>query len=370
MDQVSSIVDHLVFKEESLVNNGSIKYAAAMKTFELHSETGIDGLKLVEKPTPTQTPGPGRVLLKLSAASLNYRDVAIAHGRYAPGIPLPLVPLSDGCGTVIGVGAGVTRVKMGDRVVPLFFEGWPAGAPNLDAAMTARGTPLPGCAQEFLECSAEGVSRVPDHLTNEQAACLPCAALTAWRSLIVEGRIQAGQTVLLEGTGGVSISALQFAKMSGAEVIITSSSDAKLAHARKLGADHTINYNTHPEWSKEVRRITRGRGVDHVVEVGGAGTFKEALKSVTIGGHISIIGVLSGKDTQLPLGPILMYNLRLQGIMVGNREQFEQMCRAIALHKIVPVVDKTFPFEEFPKAMQYMVNGSHFGKVCLTMGGS
>jgi NADPH:quinone reductase-like Zn-dependent oxidoreductase len=324
---------------------------------------GLDNLKVSERTKPR--PGPGQVLLKMKAASLNYRDLVAVQGAYGSSVKLPLVPCSDGCGEVVEVGEGVKRVKVGDRVATLFFQGWFGGRPTPEALGTALGGSLDGCLQEFMLLSEQGVAKVPAHLSDLEAATLSCAALTAWRGLVVEGDVKAGDIVLAQGTGGVSIFALQLAKAAGAEVIITSSSDEKLARARKLGADHVINYKQHPKWSTQVREITGGRGVDHVVEVGGAETLQESLKSVRLGGHISVIGVLSGPTKAVEIRYIFGANARVQGITVGSRENFEDMCRAIDRHKIKPVIDKVFPLEQAKAAFAMMASQSHFGKIAI-----
>jgi NADPH:quinone reductase-like Zn-dependent oxidoreductase len=305
------------------------------------------------------------VLVKLKAASLNYRDLMTVRGVYGAAQRYPMVPLSDGCGEIVEVGASVKRVKAGDRVATLFFQNWMGGGPSLEGLSTALGGALDGCFQDYIVLSENGVSKVPSHLSDFEVATLPCAALTAWRALVVEGRLMAGETVVAQGTGGVSIFALQLAKAHGAQVIITSSSAEKLARAKTLGADHLVNYKERPEWSKAVREITGGRGADHIVEVGGAGTVGESLKAVRIGGHVSIIGVLTGFSEKIEIAHILGGNARVQGITVGSRESFEQMCRAIALHKIKPVIDRVFPFAAAQDALGYMAGQQHFGKIVI-----
>ncbi|MFP3942717.1 MAG: zinc-dependent alcohol dehydrogenase family protein [Alphaproteobacteria bacterium] len=335
-----------------------------MRGMAIQGEYGLDNLRTIELPDP-QPPEPGQVLVRMAAASLNFRDLLIAQNLYGGNFPLPLVPLSDGCGVIEAVGEGVSRVKPGDRVCPSFFPDWIAGPPRVERRLNARGGPLPGCAQAFMSMSAEAVSKVPEHLSDAEAASLPCAALTAWRTLIVEGKLAPGERVLVEGTGGVSIFALQFAKAAGAEVIITSSSDEKLERARSLGADHTINYRQYPEWSKKVREAAGGEGVDHVVEVGGAETTKEALKSIRPGGQIGIIGVLSGPKQSLQIGAMIATCAVMRGISVGSRDDFEAMCRALDVHRIRPVVDRILPLEELPEAFRLMEAGKHFGKICV-----
>ncbi len=334
-----------------------------MKVFEIQNSFGLDNLVMTERADPA--PAAGQVLIKLHAASLNYRDLMMVRGQYNPRQRLPLIPVSDGAGEIVAVGEAVSRVKTGDRVAGLFTQKWIAGEPTRPKLGSSLGGPLDGMLAEFAVLSEEGVVSVPDHLSYQEAATLPCAAVTAWHSLIVQGRLKAGETVLVQGTGGVSIFALQFARMMGAEVIVTSSSDEKLERARQLGATHTINYKTNPDWDKATRDITRGVGVDHVIEVGGAGTFARSLKAVRIGGHVGVIGVLSGAASELSVLPILMANIRIQGVLVGSREMFEDMNRAIDLHKMKPVVDRVFPFEEAREAFLHMQSAAHFGKICI-----
>src|SRR5580704_5179929 len=291
-----------------------------MKALVLENDAGIENLKVIEKPDPE--PGPGQVVVRIKAASLNFRDLATITN---PGIKgrLPFSPLSDAAGVVEAVGAGVTRVKPGDRVATLFFQGWMGGEPTTAQLARALGGLLDGVAQEKVLLSAEGVSKVPDSLTDEEAACLPCAGLTAWRALMTEHSVKPGDIVLAQGTGGVSIFALQFAKAAGATVIITSSSDEKLERARALGADHTINYRTEPDWARAARKLTGGRGVDHVIEVGGAGTFQQSIQAIRVGGHVAVIGVLTGMSNDVNVASIFSANAHIHGISVGSREHFE-----------------------------------------------
>ncbi|HLF23898.1 MAG TPA: NAD(P)-dependent alcohol dehydrogenase [Burkholderiales bacterium] len=338
-----------------------------MKALHVSAPGGLDRIAVVETPTPV--PGPGEVGLRMRAVSLNYRDLLMVQGRYARSdFAFPITPFSDGCGIVEAIGPGVTRVQPGDRVAPMFFQRWLAGAATPQALASALGHPIPGVGREFAVYSEQGVSTVPDFLSDHQVAALPCAALTAWRALFHDARLLPGQTVLLQGTGGVSIFGLQFAHAAGMETIVTSSSDAKLERARALGATHVINYQTHPEWSKEVRRVTHGRGVDFVMEVGGQNTLKESLKSVTLGGHIAIIGVLSGSKEPLLIPAVMSTNARLQGVSVGSREMFEAMTRAIERQRIEPVIDKVFPWQEARAALETMQRGEHFGKIVLDFG--
>jgi NADPH:quinone reductase-like Zn-dependent oxidoreductase len=333
-----------------------------MRALVLDDDIGIDHLRIVERPPPE--PGHGQVTVKMTAASLNYRDLATVESPLIRG-RLPLVPLSDGCGVVAAVGPGVSRVAVGDRVAPLFFQGWTGGAPTPAALATALGGALDGVAQDQVLLGEQGVSKVPDRLSDEEVACLPCAGLTAWRALMVEGAVKPGDVVLAQGTGGVSIFALQFAKAAGATVIVTSSSDDKLERARALGADHTINYRAIPEWARKAREITGGRGVDHVIEVGGAGTFQQSLQAIRLGGHIAVIGLLGGVMKDLSVAAIFGANARIHGLTVGSREHFEAMCRAIAANDIHPIVDRRYPLEQAQAAFRAMKAGEHFGKIVL-----
>jgi NADPH:quinone reductase-like Zn-dependent oxidoreductase len=334
-----------------------------MLAYEIQS-FGFEGLKRAERPDPTA--GPGQVLLKMRAWSLNYRDLMMAKGHYNPKLRMPAVPLSDGVGEVVAVGQGVSRVKVGDRVANCFMPKWVAGEITEAKARSALGAGGgEGMLAELVAISEEGVVHLPEHLSDEEGATLPCAAVTAWHALVGEGSLKAGDTVLVQGTGGVSIFALQLAHLHGARVIATSSSDDKLARALKLGASDGINYVTTPKWDERVRELTGGLGVDYIVEVGGAGTLTQSMKAIKPGGQISLIGVLTGGAGQVNPLPILMRNIRVQGIFVGSREMFEAMNRAIALHKLKPVVDRVFGFDEAPAAYQYMESAKHFGKVVI-----
>ena len=334
-----------------------------MKAWEVRGGFGLANLLFGERPDPR--PGPGQVLIRVRAVSLNYRDLLTVEGKYNPKQKLPLVPCSDGAGEIVAVGEGVTRVKSGDRVCGIFAQRWIAGKPNREKLRSTLGGPLDGMLAEQVVLPEEGVVVVPPHLTWEEAATLPCAGLTAWSALVTHGRLTAGDTVLLQGTGGVSILALQLAKLLGLRALVTSSSDEKLERARQLGADGLINYQKTPEWSTAVRELTNGAGVDLVVEVGGAGTLEQSLRSVRMGGMICLIGNLAGIVAQVPLALIFMQQVRVQGILVGHREGFEAMNRAIAQHGMRPVVDRTFAFEEARAAFELMVAGGHFGKVCV-----
>ncbi len=335
-----------------------------MRRYEIPNPTGIESLRIVEQPTPK--PGLGEVLVRMRAASLNYRDLMVVSGKSARGtMPLPLVPLSDGAGEIVEVGSGVHGLAVGDRVAGAFFQSWVAGQMTERAMATARGGSAPGVLTEYLVSTVDGLVRIPDHLSYEDAATLPCAALTAWNALYEVDPLRPGETVLVLGTGGVSIFALQFAVMTGAQAIVTSSSDEKLARARSLGAFATINYAKTPNWEVAVREANGGRGVDRVMEVGGPGTFQKSLASLRMGGRLSLIGVLTGFTGGVEVVPILVGGLHVDGIYVGSKEMFESMNRAIGRAKLAPVIDRVFGFDEAPAAYRHLQSGAHFGKVVI-----
>jgi len=338
-----------------------------MKKYQLlKGSTDMSSLKLIECEQPK--PAAGQVLIKMHATSLNYRDHAVVSGKYFGGVlQRDTVPLSDGAGEVVEVGSDVSRFKAGDRVAGNFFQGWIDGVPN-PATINALGSPADGVLAEYVVLDQDGLVAVPQHLSYEEAAALPCAAVTAWNALMVSGRVRPGDTALMLGTGGVSIFALQFVKMSGAKAIITSSDDAKLERAQELGADHTINYQTSPDWDQEVLKLTNGKGVDHVVEVGGAGTLARSFASIGFRGQISLIGVLSGREGDTSPHPLMLKNASMTGIFVGSRVMFEQMNEAISINKMHPIVDKVFPFDEAADAYAYQLAGKHFGKVVIAVG--
>ena len=336
-----------------------------MKSFEIPA-FGIESLRIVERETPE--PGPYEVLVRMRAASLNYRDYLVVKGDYNPKMRLPMTPLSDGSGVVEAVGPLVSRFKKGDRVAACFMQKWVDGPPTREKGNSALGGSIDGVLREYAVFSEEGLVRVPAILSDEEAATLPCAAVTAWHALFEHTPMQPGQTVLLQGTGGVSVFALQFAKAAGLRAIITSSSEEKLKRARELGADETVNYETQPDWDKAARELTGGEGVDHVVEVGGSDTLPKSLRAVRTGGSISVIGILGGGDATVGPAPILMNSLRMQGIYVGSRAMFEHMNRAIEFHRIKPVMDKVFAWTEFPAALRHMESRKHFGKIVLSFG--
>jgi NADPH:quinone reductase-like Zn-dependent oxidoreductase len=315
----------------------------SMQAYQLVANSGFDALQRVELPVPQ--PLAGEVLVRVKAVSLNYRDLLVAGGTY-PGLQLPLIPLSDGAGEVVAIGAGVTRVNVGDRVAGGFFQTWQTGRLTQQQIKSALGGAIDGLLAEYVVLNQAGVVVLPAHLTYVEGATLPCAAVTAWQALVERGRLTMGETVLLLGTGGVSIFALQFAKRLGARVIIISSSDAKLAKALAMGADLTINYHQVPDWEQRVWELTGGEGVDQVIEVGGAGTLEKSLRAVRVGGRISLIGVLAGAG-EVNHAHILRKSIDVQGI---------------------PVVDRVFDFADAPDAYQYLQSGAHFGKVAVSLG--
>jgi NADPH:quinone reductase-like Zn-dependent oxidoreductase len=334
-----------------------------MKVYEIQ-KFGLENLTMVERDEPR--PAASEVVVKFYAVSLNYRDLMFVRGIYNPNSRLPAVPCCDGAGEVVALGDQVTRWKVGDRVCPIFAQGWIEGRRSSQKDRTTLGGgDLDGTLRQYGAFNENGLVRIPDHLSYDEAATLPCAAVTAWNALIKTGNLKAGETVLTLGTGGVSIFAVQIAKMHGARVIATSSSDEKLARVRKLGADETINYEKTPDWDKEVLRLTGG-GVDHVVEVGGAGTLPKSVNAARTEGIVYVIGVLasgSGFDHIR----VLMKSIRVQGISVGSRELFEEMNRAITTNGLKPVIDRTFKFEDAREALKYMESGSHFGKIVIEL---
>ena len=335
-----------------------------MKVYEVR-QFGIENLVVVERAEPQ--PGAKEVLVKFHAVSLNYRDLMFVRGVYNPKARLPAVPFSDGSGEVVAVGADVKKCKVGDRVCPIFTQAWLEGSLSIEKRRTTLGAgDLDGVLREYGTFDENGLIDIPDHLSFEEGATLPCAAVTAWNALVVSGNLKAGQTVLTLGTGGVSVFALQFAKMHCARVIVASSSDKKIEKAKDLGADETINYRKTPDWDKQVLSLTNRIGVDHVVEVGGAGTLSKSLNAVRIGGHVAVIGVLAGRGDFDPRS-ILMKAVRMQGILVGSRWMFENMNKAIVSNRLKPVIDKTFSFQEVSEALRYMESGSHFGKIVVSL---
>jgi NADPH:quinone reductase-like Zn-dependent oxidoreductase len=335
-----------------------------MRVYQVEDDWSVDNLKLADRPEPNA--GPGQVRLKMLASALNYRDLLVPQRGYGSRMkPLPLIMLSDGVGCVDQVGEGVDSLRLGDRVCPLFFQSWLSGEPDNARLGMSLGCEMDGTMAQYMVLPANGVALVPAHLDHNEVATLPTAGVTAWRAIVTEGRVKPGDTVLIQGTGGVSLFALQFAKMLGARVICTSSSDEKLLRARTLGADETINYLSTPEWGKTARTIADGIGVDHVVEVGGQRTLPQSLRAVRPGGTISMIGVLAGSQLDISLGLIVTRHIRLQGITVGSGDDFRTMVRAISQQGMRPVVDRVYGFEQLHQALQHLASGKHFGKICI-----
>jgi NADPH:quinone reductase-like Zn-dependent oxidoreductase len=333
-----------------------------MKALELRA-FGLENLSPAERPVPE--PRPHEALIRLRAVSLNYRDHLIVEGKYNPGLKFPRVPLSDGAGEIVAVGSAVTAWKPGDRVVIPFMPDWLEGPPDAAKTATALGGDVDGLLREFAAIRADALLPIPEHLSFEEAATLPCAGVTAWNGLFVAGNLQPGKTLLLLGTGGVSLFGLQFARLCGATIILTSSSEDKMKQARALGAHHTINYHEHPDWEKQVLQLTGGRGVDLTLEVGGAGTLSRTLRATRHGGEVSLIGVLSGAEGEVKLGQILHKTLNIHGIYVGSREIFSRMNGAISQHRLQPVIDRVFPLAEAVEAFRHLESANHAGKIVI-----
>ena len=335
-----------------------------MRVFQIEGEWGMDHLKLSTRAEPKA--GPGQVVVKMKASSLNYRDLVVPNRGYGSHTGnLPLIPVSDGAGVVTEVGPGVRRVAVGDRVCPTYFQRWVSGEPDLERLTQSLGGPVDGTMADYMCLSEEGVSKVPAHLSDVEAATLPCAALTAWSALVTCSNTRPGDRVLVQGCGGVALFAVAFAKMLGAHVTVISSSDERIERVRHLGADAAVNYRTTPEWAKATRDITGGRGYDLVLELGGEKTLPQSLRCIRPGGTVAMIGILSGSAMATSLGLIITRQVRLQGVTVGHRDGFEAMLRAIDQHRLKPVVDRVFAFEELKDAMAYLQSGAQFGKVCL-----
>ncbi|MFX4221656.1 MAG: zinc-dependent alcohol dehydrogenase family protein [Thalassobaculum sp.] len=336
-----------------------------MRVFQIENDWGFDNLRLSERPQPE--PGPGKVLLKMRMASLNARDLIVPDRGYGRATGnLPLIPVSDGVGEVVAVGDGVTRVAVGDRVTPTYFQRWVSGDPTPDRFASALGGPLDGVMAEFVCLSQDGVVRVPAYLSDAEAATLPCAALTAWSAVVTQGATRPGDRVLIQGTGGVALFALAFAKQAGAHVTVISSSDEKLERVRSMGADETFNYSEVEDWARATREITADRGgYDNIIELGGAKTLPLSLRAVRPGGTLSMIGVLTGLNIETSLGLIVARQVRLQGVTVGHRDGYEAMLAAMAQHEIRPVLGTHFGFEELKEALAHLRAGGHFGKTLI-----
>ncbi len=337
-----------------------------MKSWTIQKHGGIDGLVCVEQPEPQ--PGPREVVIKVRAVSLNYRDLITVRQANPGNLPPPLTPCSDGAGEVVAVGADVKLWRVGDRVAGIFFSEWQDGPFEMRHHKAALGGSAQGMLREYLALNEDAVVKAPGHLSWEEAASLPCAGVTAYQALFTRGGLRAGQSVLALGTGGVSIFALQLAVAAGAQVFITSSSDEKLARAMGMGAAGGVNYKDKPDWDKEVWALTGKKGVDHVMEVGGAGTLEKSLACVGAGGQIALIGVLTGfGPVGASLFPLVARNARIDGIYVGSRADFEGLNVFMTQHDIKPVVSRVFPFAEAPAAFAHLESGAHFGKVAIVL---
>lgn len=322
---------------------------------------GFDRVVFEDRPAPL--PGAGEIAVRLHANSLNYHDYAVVSGMWGPSEPR--IPMADGAGVIEAVGSGVTEFQVGDHAVSTFFPTWLDGHPEVEGFATVPGDGVDGYAREVVTAPADAFTHAPKGYSHTEAATLTTAALTAWRALFEDGHLKSGQTVLVQGTGGVSIFALQFAKAAGAKVIATSSSQQKLDRLAELGADHLINYRTDASWGETARRLNGGRGVDHVIEVAGPSTIAQSMAAVRVGGHISLIGILTGVEGPIPLVPALVKQVRLQGVLVGSRRQQQDMIRAIDQTGIKPIIDRRFPLEDISAAFQYQESNKHFGKICL-----
>jgi NADPH:quinone reductase-like Zn-dependent oxidoreductase len=333
-----------------------------MKAVRLRAPGGLDHLDLVEMDDPGP-PGPGEIRVRLHASSLNFHDYAVVLGRM--GAPDGRIPMADGAGVVEAVGAGVEAFAPGDNVVSCFFPQWADGPPPVGDFSGTPGDGIDGFARKVVVCGANGFTHAPKGFTHAEAATLTTAGVTAWRALVVDGGLKAGATVLVLGTGGVSIFALQIAKRMGATVIVTSSSDEKLERARALGADYGVNYRTTPDWGQKVRDWTGGCGVDHVIEVGGPATLPQSIAAVAIGGHIALIGVLTGFGGEIPTALLMARQARLQGLIVGSRRHQAEFVRGIDAMGLKPVIDSAFSLEQIADAFRHEASAAHFGKICL-----
>jgi NADPH:quinone reductase-like Zn-dependent oxidoreductase len=335
-----------------------------MKAFVLQGGFGLDHVMEVDLPIPS--PGPGQVLIQIQAVSLNSRDTGVIDGFYEQNRTEPLIPVSDGVGRIIALGEHADKFEVGERVSGIFTQSWTTGEPTQENWISTLGSPLDGMLAEYVVLPEEGLVLVPEHLTDEEAATLACAGVTAWHAIVEEGQVKARDIVVVQGTGGVSLFALQFAKLLGATVIVTSSSDEKLERAKALGADYGINYRTNPEWDQAVLAYTQGHGADHIVDLGGASTLNRSISALKVGGQVSIIGILSGAAVEdFAIVPAIIRKARLQAINVGSREMFERMNAVIEQHSLRPIMDRSFPFSQSLDALRYLAQGSAFGKISI-----
>ena len=333
------------------------------KAMVVHPGGGYDKVKSESR--EALPPKAGEITVRLHANSLNYHDFAVVSGMWGP--VEPRIPMADGAGEVVAIGEGVKEFSVGDHVVSTFFPTWLAGEPLVEGFATVPGDGVDGYAREIVTASTHAFTHSPKGWSDLESSTLPTAALTAWRALFSDDALKPGDTVLVQGTGGVSIFALQFAKLAGATVIATSSSNEKLERLRVLGADHVLNYRTNPAWGQTARELTGGHGVDHIVEVGGPSTLDQSMAAVRVGGHISLIGILTGLNGDFSLVTALIKQIRLQGVLVGNRAQQIDMIKAIDANGLRPIIDKSFPLEEIVSAFQYQESSRHVGKICLEM---
>jgi NADPH:quinone reductase-like Zn-dependent oxidoreductase len=334
------------------------------KRYQIEGDFGIESLKIND--AKVSALGAHQVRIAVKATSINFRDLLVCKGLYNPNLKKPAVPLSDGAGEIVEIGTDVKRVKVGDRVMGAFMPRWISGPPNEDVVRLALGGGGDeGMLAQFVVLDEDSVVEIPAHLSFEEAATLPCAAVTAWHALFEDDCLKPGQTVLTQGTGGVSLFAIQFAQVAGAHLISTSGSEEKIAKLKEMGVVNTINYRQTPGWGKQTLKLTAMKGVDHIVEVGGGGTLGESFKAIKIGGHIALIGVLTGAQNEVNPMSILMKSIKLQGVYVGSRHMFESMNATISLHKIKPVIDRVFDFEEAQDALRYMESAQHFGKIVI-----
>lgn len=336
-----------------------------VRAWVIEGDFGLD--HLVMKKFESTEPGPMQVRIKMQAASLNYRDLVVLDGNHGPMVQPPLVPLSDGCGVVDAVGDGVSEFKVGDRVCPLFFRSWFAGAPPQDLHAQLLGGPNDGVLNTHVIANESAIIDAPENLSATEAATLPCAGLTAWSALTTPRPMLSGETVLILGTGGVALFALQFAKIMGCRTIMVTSNDEKAERLTQLGADHVLNYNHDSNWHKSVKRLTEGYGVNRVLELGGAQTIERSIRAVQLGGTVILIGNISGNDAHVSLPLMLTRQIGLQAVSVGHKQSFAAMNTAIRQHAITPIIDRVFPFENAPAAFSHLRSGGHIGKVCISI---